>query len=462
MLLMSVALYTTDSTTIAHQPSGDRVSYEVDIAPIMQNYCTTCHGGNTPVRGILLTNYKDVRTYAESGNLLHRVNDRSNPMPPSGLLPSKLRKKIQKWAQGGFLKTHDATGDQQDDYLAEEWNPSAVSPIDVTKEGFDLLEHMQGHWIGSMKIIRDEYDWFSFDYRAISPSHVHGIFEGGSMGNLFTSFFVANFKGTQTIMARNGGILNGIYRTSYFVLDSVSYENNERYYRLVDAEGGKRVMWMELTFSDSKLSFNSYTSRLGTFPEATRHMTFKATKKHTDLAAAAAKVVGFPKNIPDWDFSTGLPDPYIEEGDTISRTATYLWQDVNQEIETLARLAKDPYRIDQIPHLSKVTVQVKRTLEIKDKKLFIYLSRVAMTDEQGYFKTGNITDEILSFPEIVGTQNEFTFTYLHPGTYYLTVIADANENGYVSPGDITHASKKVIVLPTSEQKIVVKGVNVQN
>ena len=49
----------------------------------------------------------------------------------------------------------------------------------------------------------------------------YGIFEGGTIGNLFTSFFVADFKGRRMLMARNDDILNGIYRTSYFVLDQV-------------------------------------------------------------------------------------------------------------------------------------------------------------------------------------------------------------------------------------------------
>jgi len=67
-------------------------------------------------------------------------------------------------------------------------------------------------------------------------------------------------------MARNGGILNGIYRTSYFVLDLVEKRKNkqgraETYYRLVDAYGGKDIMYMELTFSGKSIAFNAYTSR---------------------------------------------------------------------------------------------------------------------------------------------------------------------------------------------------------
>ena len=54
--------------------------------------------------------------------------------------------------------------------------------------GFEFLEKMQGHWVGSMLIIADELDWFAFDFRATAPSQIQGIFEEGTIGNLFNSF----------------------------------------------------------------------------------------------------------------------------------------------------------------------------------------------------------------------------------------------------------------------------------
>ena len=146
-----------------------------------------------------------------------------------------------------------------------------------------------------------EFEWWAFDFRPISPSHIHGIFEGGTIGNLFTSFFVTEFKGKRTIMARHGGLLNGIYRTSYFVLDEVKYGSDWGYYRLVDAHGGSDIMWMELTFHRNTVEFNAYTSRFG-LTEPRRHMSFRGTRRHPELAAAAAKAVGFPRNVSDFEF----------------------------------------------------------------------------------------------------------------------------------------------------------------
>lgn len=53
----------------------------------------------------------------------------------------------------------------------------------------------------------------------------------------------------------------------------------------------------------------------------------------------------------------------------------------------LAKLAKDPFRIDQMPHLSSLTVKVQRTELTTGKKLHIYLSRRAITDDRGKFIT---------------------------------------------------------------------------
>ena len=65
-----------------------------------------------------------------------------------------------------------------------------VNPVNINIDGFGLLEKMQGHWVGQNTVIGNDNPWFAFDYRAISPSQIHGIFEGGTMGNLLTSFFI--------------------------------------------------------------------------------------------------------------------------------------------------------------------------------------------------------------------------------------------------------------------------------
>ncbi|MGI9518391.1 MAG: c-type cytochrome domain-containing protein, partial [Pirellulaceae bacterium] len=249
----------------------DEISYSSDIQPIVHNFCVTCHSGKNPEGDFVLTSYEDVRKHIEDGSLLERINDADDPMPPSGQLPQYMRRMFKIWSDTGYvnMSTTQPETDRNPAVDYGEFTPPEITPVDINEHGFDLLENMQGHWVGSMNLMGQDFDWMAFDFRAIAPSHVHGIFEGGTIGNLFTSFFVTNFNAKRTIMARNGGILNGIYRTSYFVLDKVEQREvggkQESYYRLVDAYGGKDVMWMELTFSEDNIQFNAYTSRFGLY-----------------------------------------------------------------------------------------------------------------------------------------------------------------------------------------------------
>ena len=341
--------------------------------------------------------------------------------------------------------------------------PSAeVNPIDISESGFDLLENMQGQWVGINRVIADDYPWFAFDYRAISPSQIQGIFEGGSQGNLQTSFFVTNFKGKKTIMARNGGLLNGIYRTSYFVLDSVGYGQDDAYYRLVDAEGGARTMSMELRFVQDSLYWNAYTSRLGLNAIASRHMTFKAIRNDFSLAHEAANTVGFPTDEVLVDFADGFMEEYLyaEEG---AKSATFLSQSDTKDVFELAAESGDPYRLDQHPHLGFISLQIEKNNLIIDDDILMYLSKDPLVDNNGYFTSDlDAYNSILLFPYIVKNQNQFFATYIHPGSYYLTLVADKDGDLGPSEGDVTHLPLQITVEPESNLELEVKGINIQN
>ena len=66
------------------------------------------------------------------------------------------------------------------------------------------------------------------------------------------------------------------------------------------------------------------------------------------------------------------------------------------------------------------------------------------------------------FPEIAQGINEFNFTYLHPGTYYLTCVADINGDGYASKGDVSSKSLLVEVKANSKVTSPLVQVKFQN
>ena len=85
-------------------PINRIITYEGDIELIMFNHCITCHAGTTPLGDLDLTTYDNVRFTTESANLLQRINNLDNPMPPSGLLSEENRLIIEKWTTDGFLE----------------------------------------------------------------------------------------------------------------------------------------------------------------------------------------------------------------------------------------------------------------------------------------------------------------------------------------------------------------------
>ncbi len=385
-------------------------------------------------------------------------------------MPKEKRLAIELWAKNGFplgSEKKDETSwlmDKKPDSVLN----STMRPIEIDEDVLIFFDLMQGHWVGNIQIMGQKYNWFAFDYRPISSSHIHGIFEGGTMGNLFTSFFIAKFEGKTTIMARNGGILNGIYRTSYFVLDQVELSEHSKYFRLVDAYGGKEIMWMELEFVKDELKFNSYTSRFGLNGKPTLHMKFAATRKHAEVSGRAASILNYPSREIAVDFSKGLPYPNWGEEYAVVTSASYIYSDRGEDLQTLADLSGDPYSIKDIPYLSKLRVQLESNEKIKNAKLLLYLSLEPLTDDQGkiIMEYGHVNqklfDGILSFPELTSNETQFTFTYLHPGNYYLTIVADVNGDGFVSEGDLSSKSRFVRVDPESIQSIKVENILIQN
>ena len=77
-------------------------AYTSDVAPIIANYCLTCHSDISPEAALSLTTYESVKAAAMTGNLSVRINDTGSPMPPSGLMPAASRSTIQAWVSGGY------------------------------------------------------------------------------------------------------------------------------------------------------------------------------------------------------------------------------------------------------------------------------------------------------------------------------------------------------------------------
>lgn len=84
-------------------PDTGTLSYASDIRTIFSSNCTSCHG-NPPTQNapMSLTTLEEVMDAINNRGLLGRINNTANPMPPTGLLPSATRQRIEDWADQGF------------------------------------------------------------------------------------------------------------------------------------------------------------------------------------------------------------------------------------------------------------------------------------------------------------------------------------------------------------------------
>ncbi len=94
----------SESDLIPDEPiTGEFVSFEADIEPIINTACMPCHG-NPTTNGApqSLTNLDEVRLSVLDRDLIGRINNEAAPMPVSGLLPVATRELIQQWVDDGF------------------------------------------------------------------------------------------------------------------------------------------------------------------------------------------------------------------------------------------------------------------------------------------------------------------------------------------------------------------------
>jgi len=295
--------------------------------------------------------------------------------------------------------------------------------------GFELLTDISGHWVGTNQTVYGFYDWFAFDFRPISASHIHSIYEGGTAQNIINSFFVAEYDGELQIMGRNGGWLGPQYRATYFMLDKAEINGSSRYYRLVDAVGGINRSYMELRFESDSLFFDAYKDNSGTLDEPIHHMGFRGTNRNPQFAEQATDLFDYPKAVAELDLTgqfENLIDPdsalFLEETD-------------------------DPFPKSMHGHLSDLTINIERAAAIDEQALLLYISTEPLIDTQGNLDFNALDNKVTRTIDVQGYEAFYTATYLHPDSYYLMTFADLDGNFYPSTGDVTSVSQAVTVNP---------------
>lgn len=315
--------------------------------------------------------------------------------------------------------------------------PSLI-PNNESILGFDLLAELSGHWVGSNNTAFGDYDWFAFDFRPISASHVHSIYEGGTNLNIITSVFIADFEGRKQVMARNGGWLGTQYRATYFVLDRAEETPESKYYRLVDAVGKEDRAYMEFRFENGTLTFDAYKDNSGSLDAPIHHMGFEGSNYNPAFAEDATGLFNFPQEVSE----VSLENQFVDLIDPDS--ALFLEEE------------KDPFPKSMHGHLSDLDIEIERTSPAENQKLLLYLSTESIVDANGNVDLENVDRKVVRTIDIQSDEDIYQTTYLHPDTYYITAFVDNDSNFFPSPGDVSSLSSVIEVAPESNPVISVE------
>lgn len=78
------------------------VRYSVEVKAIFDAQCARCHvPGSAQYSGIPMGDHAQLAKFAKNGKLVGRINNVSNPMPPSGLMAACDRARIEAWVRAG-------------------------------------------------------------------------------------------------------------------------------------------------------------------------------------------------------------------------------------------------------------------------------------------------------------------------------------------------------------------------
>ncbi|HEX8515447.1 MAG TPA: hypothetical protein VF868_04550 [Bacteroidia bacterium] len=305
----------------------------------------------------------------------------------------------------------------------EENAPAPVDPgginASTTVMGYSMLSRLVGIWNGPVtsSTMLGSYPEWIVDFRPVSAAQVSAKNELDSLNNILMSFFIVKHSNSYKMAFRNGGGFAGSNRIAYAMIDSVSETTNNYFYRFSDFRAGKNRVYTNVLFKDDSLIVHVYTNVYNTLSSPTSHMMWRAKLQDQSSASAAVANFSFPQKQQVKDFST-----------TFDSKPEAIYYDSD--------LANDPYPVTAQPYLGKTTVNISyNASHTPDPSKSVFL----MITTQPLFSGFAFNPAQLKYRSryvfLAANDTQFTFDYMHPGTYYLYALYDSNGDGTFSSGD---------------------------
>ncbi len=302
----------------------------------------------------------------------------------------------------------------------EEVIPPAEPDITNTL-GFGVLNKIKGIWNGPVTSTTPlgGYPEWIVDFRPISENQVSAKNELDTLNDIFMSFFVAKYNNQYKLAFSNGGSFNGRKRVSYFLADSVVETANQSFYRFTEIIKGKQRAYTDVIFSNDSLYIKSYTNKYNTQTSSVPHMTWSAKLQDSTSTQAAVNHFTFPKKTMTKDFSS-----------------TFTGQAEAVYFATSGIPANDPYPENAQPYLGITNASYTYAptfTPISSKKVFLVITTQPLFS--GFsFNSANLKYRS-RYVILSASSSNFSFNYMHPGTYYYYAFYDNDGNKTINSGD---------------------------
>lgn len=323
------------------------------------------------------------------------------------------------------------------DQTPDDQTPTPTGPYSSIENtlGFNLLDKVKGIWNGpvtSTTALGSFPEWI-VDFRPISASQISAKNELDTMNDIHMSFFIAKYNNEYRVAFRNGGAFGGQTRVSYLLADSVSETASQSYYRFSEILKGKNRCYAEVIVKQDSLIIKSYTNHYDTQPTATPHMVWSAKLQDQTTCAAAVSQFSFPQKSLSFDLS----ESFMGLTESIFYSIT----------------GGDPYPETDQPYLGKANISYSYSgaySPVSSKKVMLIVSAQPLISGTG-LNTTNLKFRS-RYVVLSASDLNFTFNYLHPGTYYLYAFYDNDGNGTANSGDWISATNTTFSL-TSQQTV---------
>lgn len=285
--------------------------------------------------------------------------------------------------------------------------------------GYNILNKVKGIWNGGVSSTTGlgSYPEWIVDFRPVSANQISAKNELDTLNDIHMSFFIAKYKNQHRVCFRNGGSFAGMTRVSYFLADSVSETSTLSYYRFAEILKGKSRAYTEVIFKDDSLIMRSYTNKYNTLNGAVLHMAWNAKLQDVTACQPAVTHFNFPQKTLTKDFSNTF-------GGGLTETIFY------------NTTGGDPYPEADQPYLGKTTVTYSfdgAHVPANNKRVLLIITTQPLISN-GIPNFGNIKYRS-RYVILNSADRDYTFNYMHPGTYYLFAIYDTNNDIYNYSGD---------------------------